>query len=256
MPSRNYLSLLSVDVTQLNFMGIFKRVTAIVVMACFAHTAFSQENILFQDDFDDNKNNWKVISDANFLVKVDNGVLHMQKYEKNFIRRGCVWYSKEIPGFNTCTDFSITFYGKVLSDGDLFNLIDFQWGFRNYAGSNINGMDSMYQVGFIMEGRVHLNYFDKKWNYLHRINLPDTAKKIIVATPIPKTEDFAFPYKKNAFNQFEIIQKGDNCIIKVNGFEVLNKRMRPIYGNSIGIQQCLKSAWVMDKIIIKQDNFY
>jgi hypothetical protein len=220
------------------------------------YTANSQQTVLFQDDFVDNRNNWKVQSDSNFLVKIDSGVLHFQKYEKNFIKRGCLWYRKEIPGFNTSTDFSITFYAKTISEGDIFNMIDLQWGFRNFANSNINGMDSMYQAEFVTEGRVHLNYFDKKWNYLYRIALPDTTKIVRLSTPINRSQPYPLPYKRNVFNKYEIIQKGDNCIIKINDVEVLNKPIRRIYGNNIGIQQCLKSAWQMDRIIIKQDNYY
>jgi hypothetical protein len=237
-------------------MSILKQIIFLLTLACCINLATAQEAILFQDDFNDNKNNWNLHNDSNFLVKIENGALHLQKYEKNFIKRGCLWLSQEIPGFNTSTDFSITFYAKMIRSDDLFNLIDFQWGFRNFFGTNINGRDSMYQADFILDGRLHLNYFDKKWNYLYKIVLPDTTKKVANTTPIVRNENYALPYRKDAFNKFEIIQKGDTCIIKVNDIEVLNKPIRKIYGNSIGIQQCLKSQWQMDKIIIRQDNWY
>lgn len=208
------------------------------------------------ETFDNNNNNWKVFSDSNFKVKIEGGLLHLQKYEKNRINKSCLWYKKEIPNFNTSTDFSITFYAKVLSSDDLFTAIDLQWGFRNAGEGSINRNDSLYQADFILDGRVHLSYFDKKWNYLYRVSLPDTTKKITTSTPITVNADFAFPYKKDAFNKFEIIQKGDTCIIKVNDIELINKPIRRIYGNSIGIQKCLKSSIVIDRIIVKQDNWY
>lgn len=114
----------------------------------------------------------------------------------------------------------------------------------------------MYQADFIMEGRLHLNYFDKKWNYFHRVGLPDTSQKIASNMPITRSAEFAFPYKKNEFNKHEIIQNGDSIIIKVNDFQILHKPIRRIYGNKLGIQQCLKSAWVMDRIVVKQDTYY
>jgi hypothetical protein len=232
------------------------RIIFLVVLTCSATLIHAQQTILFQDDFNDNKNNWKLLNDSNFLVKIDNDVLHLQKYEKNFISRGCLWLSKEIPGFNASVDFSITFYAKMVSSDDVADLIDFQWGFRNFAGSNINGRDSIYQADFILGSRLDLNYFDKKWNYLYKVSLPDTTIKITGGTRIVRNQNYALPYKKNVFNKFEIIQKGDNCIIKVNDVEVLNKPIRRIYGNSIGIQQCLKSAWEMDRIVIRQDSWY
>jgi hypothetical protein len=233
-----------------------RKLFVFITFNCLVSIAYAQQSIIFEDDFNDNKNNWKLFSNSQFAVNIEHSALHIQKYEKNISSRGCLWLSKEIPGFNTSTDFSITFYAKMLSSDDLFSLIDFQWGFRNDYGKNINGRDSLYQANFILDGRVDLNYFDKKWNYLYKTSLPDTSIKLTTASRIVKKDNYPLPYLKDAFNKFEIIQKDDSCIIKVNDVELLHKPIRRIYGNSIGIQHCLKSAWQMDRLIIRQDNWY
>jgi hypothetical protein len=242
--------------SQLPPMLLSTRLILFITLTCSVTIVCAQQSIIFEDDFNDNRNNWKLVSNSQFAVTIKDSALHIQKYEKNFISRGCLWLSKEIPGFNTSTDFSITFYAKMLSSDDLFSLIDFQWGFRNDNGKNINGRDSLYQANFILDGRVDLDYFDKKWNYLYKTSLPDTAVKLPTTSRIVRRDNYPLPYQKDQFNKFEIIQKGDNCIIKVNDMEVLNKPIRRIYGNSIGIQHCLKSAWQMDRIVIRQDNWY
>ncbi|MDB5193246.1 MAG: hypothetical protein JWQ96_2809, partial [Segetibacter sp.] len=184
-----------------------RRVVCMLVFLCFVNSTFCQQTIIMDETFDNNNNNWKVFSDSNFKVKIEGGLLHLQKYEKNRINKSCLWYKKEIPNFNTSTDFSITFYAKVLSTDDLFNLVDLQWGFRNAGEGSINRNDSLFQVEFVMDGQVRLNYFDKKWNHLKWINSTDTAKTGDPTWRKDRNTRYVYPYKSEVFNKYEIIQK-------------------------------------------------
>jgi hypothetical protein len=185
-------------------------------------------------------------------VAIEKGALHIEKKERNRIRNCCLWYNQEIPGLNTMNDFSITFFASAISFGDIFNAIDFQWGKKN---GHINGrsQDSLYQVNFRMKGEITLDLFNKKWYYLHRENFPTNV--LIADAPgaqvNPNHESTMQPQAQ--YTKYEIIQQGDTCIIMINGHEVLRKPIKRIYGNSIGIQQCLKCAWKIDEIIIRQD---
>ena len=69
--------------------------------------ALGQDRILLKEDFKNNKNKWRVQNDSDFIVYVKKGKLHLEKLYKNFDRRGCLWYYKSIPGFNTLNNFHI-----------------------------------------------------------------------------------------------------------------------------------------------------
>lgn len=53
-------------------------------------------------------------------------------------------------------------------------------------------------------------------------------------------------------NKYELIQKNGFIYFLVNNIELLKQARKPIAGNNIGFQQCLKSAWEIDKIEIRQ----
>lgn len=203
-----------------------------------ASIAFSQEKI-FEDDFKDNRNGWMLKHDSNFLVDIRNGCLHIEKFQKNFVSRGCLWYSKAIPGLNTGKDFSITFYAKYLTGGDIFDLMDVQWGNRLQPKNPSKPLpeNSLYQLNFIMTGEVKLDYFDNNWTYFVRKNI-----KALLGEQ--------FDAKK--INKYEIAQTDSLVIFRVNDKEVLKQFCNPVSGNSIGFQQCLKTAWEIDRIEIRQ----
>lgn len=187
---------------------------------------FGQKKLL-EDNFKNNKNEWKLRNDSNFLVEINDGVLHIEKREKNFISRGCLWYSRNIPGLNTQKDFSVTFWAKYISGGDIFDMIDFQWG---ESGKSVNGKlsSNLYQLSFHLKGEVKLDYFNRNWTYFVR-------KKI---DPL---QDKGFDPKR--LNKYELEQRDSFVIFRVNDKEVLKQFYQPIAGSSIGIQQCLKAAW-------------
>jgi Secretion system C-terminal sorting domain len=48
------------------------------------------------------------------------------------------------------------------------------------------------------------------------------------------------------------VQQGGFIILKINDQQYFKQYANPISGNAIGFQGCLKSAWEIDKIIVKQ----
>lgn len=202
----------------------------------FQKTSFGQEKILLRDDFKNNRRGWELQNDSNFLVSITDGVLHLEKLHKNFTSRGCLWYSKNIHRLNTLNNLSLTFYARFVSGGDIMDMIDFQWGDK---GKVVNGRlnSNLYQLQFFIRGEVRLNYFNSNWNYFVRKNI-----KTLLGSE----------FNSNQFNKYEIIQKDGFIIFYINNKEVLKQLTKPIEGSSIGFQQCLKSAWEIDKIEIRQ----
>ncbi len=195
--------------------------------------AFGQGRILLKDDFKKNKNKWVLRRDSDFLVEIRGGALHLEKFEKNKIRNGCLWYSKTIPKLNTLKNFSIILFARFVSGGDHSEVIDLQWGSRSKSKSgNVTG--GLYQFSFYRQGKVHLDYFNTQWSYL--------VSKYIDPTLV---EDFDF----TKVNKYEIIQNNGFVIVKVNDQEILKRLTKPIPGNTLGFQQCLKSAWEIDKLL-------
>lgn len=208
-----------------------------LLLITFNITIFSQEKILLKDDFKNNRNKWHVQNDSDFIVYVKQGVLHLEKLYKNFDRRGCLWYYKSIPGFNTLNNFHITIFAKYVTGGDGTNVIDFIWGDK---GILIDGRynANIYQMNFLFSrGEVRLNQFNVRWDYPPNLNIKSLLRKGFDAYNI---------------NKYELIQKNGFIYFLVNNIELLKQARKPIAGNNIGFQQCLKSAWEIDKIEIRQ----
>lgn len=198
---------------------------------------FSQNKILLEDDFNNNKNKWKLQNDTDFIVNISNGFLHLEKKFKNFDRRGCLWYNRAIPNFNTAKNFSITIYAKLVSGGDIFEMFDVQWGVRDKFKKDRRN-DSLYQLSLMLKGAVKLDYFNYSWTYY------------VWKDPqaILKENNF----KPDEVNKYELVQKDGLLTFRVNDKELLKQATNPIEGNSIGFQHCMKSAWEFDKIIVQQ----
>jgi hypothetical protein len=198
---------------------------------------FSQNKILLKDDFNNNKNKWTLQNDTDFLVTISNGFLHLEKKIKNFDRRGCLWYNRPIPKFNTAQNFSITIYARLVSGGDIFELFDVQWGYRNDSKRDRRS-DSLYQLSFVPGSSAKLEYFNSKWNYY--------------VWKDSKTVLKAINFNAANVNKYELVQKDGIVTFLVNDKELLKHAVNPIGGNSIGFQHCLKSVWEFDKIIVEQ----
>ena len=185
--------------------------------------------IVISDDFSDNSNNWKLVNSTEFKVNVDSGRLHIEKLKKNFDSRGCLWYRRNIEKFNTANDFSISFDASIVSSDDIFESIDFQWG-------NINE-SSFYQLMMSSDGVIKLDKFNvelqSRWSTVDSQRVQDLLDK-------------------RKINHIRICQLGNRCIVYVNNREVLNTTIEIILGSDIGVQGCMKVAWNMDNLVIKQ----
>ncbi len=200
-------------------------------------TAFAQENILLKEDFKNNKNKWHVQNDSDFIVYIKHGVLHLEKLYKNFDRRGCLWYYKNVPGFNTLNNFHIIIYAKYIVGGDGFDLFDIIWGDKGVLIQNRYNAN-IYQMNFLISrGEVRLNHFNMRWDYPPNLNIKSLLSK---------------EFDAHQINKYEVIQKDGFIYFLINDIELLKQSRKPIAGNNIGFQQCLKSTWEIDKIEIRQ----
>ncbi|MDD4970669.1 MAG: hypothetical protein PHT07_14680 [Paludibacter sp.] len=206
------------------------------------------KDIIFNDTFDDNRNNWDLKEDyADFSVEISEGNLKIEKRSKNRIKNGCLWLNKPIANFSTAKDFSIIFSAKILSYDDVFNGIDFQWG----AINNPNQKTKLYQINLGVCGEIYLDYFENGWTYLSRKNLISEIKSNKRINGVEYTNQ-PYPAKINEYNKYEIAQVGSSGIVYINNIKVYSEKIDVVEGNYIGIQQCLKSSWKIDYLIIKQ----
>lgn len=205
------------------------------LLITFKINSFSQNKIIFEDDFNNNKNDWQLRNDSNFLIEIKNGVLHLEKYQKGRIKTSCFWHHKTIPAFNTLHNFSITLVTRFLSNGNN-ELVNMQWGNRNNSSSEKKDYN-FYSLGFMLQGEVKLNYFDSNWTFFARKNIKTILNEI--------------NFNPKQFNKYEYAQKDGFIIFSINNHQLIKQQCKPIPGNNIGFQQCLKSAWEIDKITIR-----
>jgi hypothetical protein len=186
------------------------------------------EKVIFADDFTDNSKKWKLVSNKEFKLVITHGYLRINKYKRNRVSNGCLWYRKAINGLDTSRDFSISFDARIIKSDDVSNSIDFQWG-------NLN--DDLYQLTISKEGIVRLNRFNgqqkSRWSYLHSENTKSIRKGTL-------------------YNRITIYQQFDYCQIFINDELVLGCNLERIPGNYIGFQQCVKVKWDMDNLEIRQ----
>lgn len=207
-----------------------------LILFFYGAFAFGQGKVLFEDDFSNNRKEWRLRNDKDFRVSIKNGVFRLEKHEKNRIRNGCLWYAREIPGFNTLNNFSIILQARFVSGGDIIDNIDLQWGKQRINGNNkIN--PELYKISVWNVGLAHLDFFNSSWSYFVRKDI----KQYLGAD-----------FNPAIFNKYEFIQKDGFVLLKINNKEVLRHQTKAIPGNTIGFQQCLKSVWEIDKITVRQ----
>ena len=214
-----------------------KKLLYCLLLSALTQPLFSQNKILLEDDFKNNRNKWKLRNDTDFVVNISNGFLHLEKKYKNYDRRGCLWYNRTIPNFNTAKNFSITIYAKLISGGDIFERFDVQWGYRDNSKINRTS-DSLYQINLMLKGGLRLDYFNSKWNY----NVHKNAQEILKG----------INFNAANINKYEVVQKDGIVTFLVNDKELLKHATNTIAGNFIGFQHCMKSVWEFDKIIVQQ----
>lgn len=215
------------------------KVLVLLVFLGFS-TCYAQQNVILKEDFEGFENNWQLINTKEFKVNQEAGTLSIRKATENQIINGCMWYKKTIPSFNADKNFSIEFEAKSISSEFASNCFDFIWGkMQEYDGTR---KLSIYQIDFNLTN-VRLAKFElfKGWKYYEWSNeLTDSSLSV-------------FKIERGNFNKFEIIQKDNIIMVKVNNSLVYKMPIElQKIGSEIGFQQCLKSEWEMDNLIIKQ----
>lgn len=207
-----------------------------ILFVFFLGKAIAQEKIIFKENFKNNSNQWRIKDNKDFKVSIINGKLKLEKKFINFTNRGCQWQTQNIKGFNTERDFSISFKANYISGGDHTDMIDFQWG--NAITQGKGNSREIFQVDFDFKGKIRLAFFNNAWNYM-------VYKDI---SHILRNQNF----DKTKSNTYELKQENERLIVKINNVIVLTHKINPIKGSHIGMQQCLKSVWEMDDLVIKQ----
>ncbi len=194
----------------------------------YLHAVKSVTKLVVKENFSNNNNDWKLINDSNFYVGFENGALHIEKFERNRISNGCIWYNKKFEQFDAGGNFLISFDARLISYDDVFNGFDFQWG----------NMDStLYQMNVDYKGKCILDRFN---NQAH----PHDRWTRIDVTFNPGL------IKLNGNNRVDIIYLNGECSIMINKRQVLQAKIN-CSGKQIGIQGCLKVAWEIDNLIIR-----
>jgi hypothetical protein len=223
-----------------------RRILHLIIIS-FPLLANAQKKTIFKDNFTSNKHKWQLANDSNFNVAINLGVLHVEKFEKNRIRNGCLWLRKQIPNFTTDKDFKITFSARILNyDEGGSPIIDFQWGQMNEIGDcKYFQCDSLYQINIRANGSIRLDYFRKGWQGY----IPWTDSIATQKSAYKNLNDKT----KIGYSKYEIIQKLDMVYLKRNDKTLFSRKIKLIKGNSIGIQQCLKCTWEITKLVIRQN---
>ena len=199
----------------------------------------AQQNIIFKDNFENYENDWKLIKTNEFIVRQEEGKLFISKANENKINNGCLWYKKTINGFNTEKSFTIEFDAKSINSEFAKVLFDFTWGrMQEFDGVT---KTLIYQLDFGIN-RVRLGKFQlgKGWKYYSW------------SDEIPNVSISEFNIERGVFNSFAIIQNENLLTVKINNAVVYQMTIEPQVGSEIGFQQCLKSEWELDNVVIKQ----
>lgn len=213
---------------------------ALMMLTLCTQIVAAQQKIIFHDRFKRNKNKWPIISDEDFSVTIKDRAIIFEKKEKNSVKNGCLWYSKPISKFKTDKDFHISFDSQILYWDDIFNAFDFQWGLIDETDT-LNTKRVIYQLDFANDA-VRLSKFEqgKGWQYYNW------------SSSYSKSFNSTFLLQPQTTNKIDVIQKENFLLVSINDVNVYQIAIEPLKGNSIGIQQCLKSKWVMRNLKIRQ----
>jgi hypothetical protein len=209
--------------------------TTFCLFLLFHNKTKAQEKIIFKESFKDNTQQWKIKDSKDLKVSVEKGKLRLEKKFINYTNRGCQWLYQPIKGFNTEKNFSIEFKANYVSGGDFTDKIDFQWGSTQKEGDKYR---EIFQVDFNFKGSIKLAFFNEFWNYMINKDISDLLK--------------AQNFDKTKQNTYEIKQENGLLFVKINNITVLTHKITPVKGSHIGVQQCLKSVWELDDLVIKQ----
>ena len=220
-----------------------KSILPLICLFFISINLLAQQKVIYREHFRNNKNNWSLHHDKNFVVQIEKGELFVKKLQLNRESNGCLWYSSEIPGFEADRNFTITFLAKIISLEDELKAVDFQWGELTDSDTVAHKKFSLYQM-IIKPTDISLAKFNRSegWTYYDRY----------ANGHVGGGAEIGLLFKKNRYNKYEIQQKDGRLYFRFNDKLVYEREVTPIRGSEIGIQQCLKSAWKISKIVVRQ----
>jgi hypothetical protein len=164
----------------------------------FQKATASKLNPIFRDDFDDNRNNWRIHNNDTVVTSISNGYLNFQN--------GTVYsgYYIDFPiPFDATKDFTITSSITKISLAD-------DWGFGVVWGASNGKMFQMMitQTGF---------YKIENWDGTTDVIIKDWSKCVV-----------------NATNKIQIFKQGGTYFFFLNDVNVFSCPFQPLYGHGIG----------------------
>jgi len=203
--------------------------------------ATGQKKVIFRDHFRDNRNHWATRQQNEFSVNIKRSAIWLEKKTKNRINNGCLWLTETIPNLKTEQDFSISFKAVLNSWDDVVNHFDIQWGSVKIDTAH-RAQTQFFQLDFSADN-VRLARYDgsakNPWTYS-----PSAPYPIINGKP--------FRIHPGKMHRYTILQNNNILVVKIDNRVVYTLPIASVSGSSIGIQQCLKSNWRMNKLVIRQ----
>ncbi len=177
----------------------------------------STSNVIFFDDFNDNKNNWTVESNKNVKASIDNGIYHLTAV-------GHAYGEAQELKINTRKDFEIETRIKIVS-GDADH--------KSYFSVLFWGREAMnsYYFTFAGDGFTSVKLCDGK-----KATDCETMKESLQKTLS----------KPNDFNIYTVRKTGRNYSFLINGTKVYEMPFAPFFGNMIGFGAGRKVTLAVD----------
>jgi len=204
-------------------MKVLTIIVFLSVLFGMATAAEAQEQILFEDDFTDNRNDWYQVDSEDCTIKVENG-----KYVFDHKREEGYWLTWKNTQIDQHKDFRIeTTVDKV--DGANNYAYGIVWGLKD--------VDNFYQ--FAITGNGY---------YVHGKLEDDTWHKIIDWAESPHIN------QENATNTLSIQKVGNQVKFYVNDQYVNEAEFGEFFGDNIGFVVYKKMRIDFDQILIAQSS--
>ncbi|TAE01269.1 MAG: caspase family protein [Bacteroidetes bacterium] len=166
--------------------------------------AFSQNNIVFQDNFEDNKNEWGMKNDPNFYSSIYNG-----SYLIKCRKKGMAWWEYKAINFNPTQDFLLE-----------SNMRQFEGNITNGYGFAFGVKDNKNFYTFVVNGQGAFKV--AKWENGIMQNLKDWTS----------ANAYILPLGKN--NKLGIRKQDKKMYFYVNDNLVYAGAIGDLFGNNMG----------------------
>lgn len=163
--------------------------------------------VLFEDNFDDNRNGWLLGDRGKTLSKIDSGSFYLEskRADNNYSR----WIQRGF--FHRGQDFEITIRLKQVKGKQLRGYA-LQWG-----GDAIS--NRFHEMWLRQDGMISIDVYDHTlWPH---------TKDLLPYTP-------SIAFKKEAFNQILVRKSGNTLTYFLNGTEVFSTPYQGVFGADLG----------------------